>query len=114
MLWNTDAIIKLLSNKKIQITKTEAGGDYDSSNLIISPKGATDDDDHLYVCGFITEGNRPDPDNYEIEHVEVTDGKDSRGGLNSSDEQLAHVYADVCTKLRKAGFDVVPCLKNYF
>jgi len=46
--------------------------------------------------------------------VEVSDGKDSSGGLNSPDTEFCAMYAHAVSKLRQAGFIVVPCMKDYF
>lgn len=46
--------------------------------------------------------------------VAVTDGLDSRGGLNSSDQDVCIAYALITCALRQAGFDVVNTIKDYF
>jgi len=38
----------------------------------------------------------------------------SRGGLNSANSFVCHMYAEIVSRLRQAGFDVVPSMDNYF
>ena len=85
----------------------------DTENLILKAKGAGRYD-QLHVCGFILTGSIQDPANTDVDKVEVTDGGSSSGGLNTDDEPTAILYAKVTSLLRKKGFNVVPCLKDYF
>jgi hypothetical protein len=50
-----------------------------------------------------------------VEMVELTDGQDSRGGLNSDDPIIIQAYADAykCLKV-DCGFVVVPSLRACF
>lgn len=116
MKWNTEKMIKLLSNLPVscKIQKTRQGGDVDSTNLMLTANGARDV--HLFVVGFVESG-KPGivtPDDCEIDMIEVSDGEDSRGGLNTSDPATCRLYAEVVSALRRCGFCVVNCLKDYF
>ena len=96
MKWKTAEVKKLvedtvraLPDKPKRILVCEPGGDYDSEGLQVQyGKG----DEFLNVCGFHTEHtnlkNGNTPEDMEIEMVEVSDGQDSRGGLNSSDNRV--------------------------
>jgi hypothetical protein len=108
---NTEDILFLLADKKWEIETTPPGGDYDTTNLVLSPK---DSEESLFICGFAINRNNTDKDDWTGKMVEVNDGHDSRGGLNSSDPSLAHAYAEVCVRLRKAGFEVVTKMEDYF
>lgn len=113
--WNTQ-VIKAALEALPGIKKVEAttqGGDVDTTNLVVTPAGKKTD--KLHVCGFVTDSNYiTTPDDVDVEMIEVSDGMDSRGGLNSSSLETAQAYAQICTYFRKAGYDVVPCLKDYF
>jgi len=50
----------------------------------------------------------------EIEMVEVTDGRDSRGGFNSDGENIYVGYGLAVMALRRAAFGVVPNMEDYF
>ena len=113
--WNTDAIIKLLTDARWNLEVTGAGGDCDTECIILRIDGYKVADDMLYISGFTTDCKGiPNTKDCEIESIEVSDGKDSQGGLNSSDENLGVAYGVVCSRLRKAGFSVVSCMKDYF
>jgi len=92
----------------------EPGGDHDTENIQV----VWGDGNALFICGFHCENTHYDSGNtendMEIEMVEVTDGKDSRGGLNSSDLDVCKGYGVICGALRQAGFSVCPCMKDYF
>ena len=72
--------------------------------------------DRLFICGFKTDGyygdNRSDVD---VEMVELSCGKDSRGGLwGVSEPETIRAYAEAMIVLQGMGFQVVPQLKDYF
>ena len=100
--------------KAVPVVKSnEIGGDHDTEGLRVNWG-----DERLWICGFhctntnYDSGNKPE--DMEIEMVEVSDGKDSRGGLNSSDPDVCKGYGVICGALRQAGFSVCPCMKDYF
>jgi hypothetical protein len=92
----------------------EIGGDHDTEGVQI----VWGDGNALWICGFHCTNTNFDPGNspedMEIEMVEVSDGKDSRGGLNSSDPDVCKGYGVICGALRQFGFSVCPCMKDYF
>jgi hypothetical protein len=97
----------------LKITVNESGGDHDSDGILVKWEN-----DSLYICGFHCTKTSYDPGNtpedMEIEMIEVSDGKDSRGGLNSADPDVCKGYGVICGALRLAGFSVCPCMKDYF
>lgn len=104
-------IERLLFKKKINFKKveiTEAGGDYDSENIIVSFKGNS-----LFVCGF-NDSKSSDEANSEYEYVEITDGNDSRGGLNVHEGHIVPAYHSLVLYFQKKGAQVVNTIKNYF
>lgn len=115
--WNTDTILEKLRDgldtKDIHIQKQEAGGDVDTDNIIVTMENHGD---QLFICGFICEGylddNRSDVD---VDMVEMSCGKDSRGGITGVFESdTIQAYADAMKVLKKIGFDVVPTMDGYF
>lgn len=112
MRWKTEEMVKLFEGLGAKVEVSGPGGDCDTDNLILTAPSARDA--RLYVCGFITDGDITDPSDTDVDMVEVTDGQDSRGGLNTSDGPTALLYAEVCTALRKQKFNVVPQMKDYF
>lgn len=115
MKWKTDevkALLLTLPGVK-SITTTLPGGDVDTEALIVE---VLDDGDCLWVRGFIMldSGEISNPANTMIEMIEVEDGRDSRGGLNSSHSTTCAVYGAIVAALRQAGFSVVPKMDAYF
>lgn len=113
-LWITSDIVKSL--EKIPGIKSVESqgqdGSYDTDNLFIALKGTSD---NLFVAGFDPESdNGIQPDNVMISLVELTDGLDSRGGLNSRNKKTGQCYINIRQCLIDMGFDVVPSLKSYF
>lgn len=112
-IWDTEEMVKLLQSPDWTITIHPPGGDVDTETLYLVAKGAKP---HigLYLCGFNSQDNVEDPKRSSVEMLELSDGEDSAGGLNTDDEPTCIMYAKVISKLRKAGWVVVPCLKDYF
>lgn len=114
MKWITNDMVKLLSG--IQgISSVEVhpqGGDVDTSNLILNIKNGQGE--QLFICGFNIDDYITTPDDVEIEMIEVSDGLDGRGGLSSDIDEVCVAYGRVTGALRRAGFQVVECLKDYF
>ena len=111
--WNTKKMVELFSSLDCSVVEGPSGGDVDSENIQLTAKWAADGN-FLDVRGFVTRGVISTPDDCEVEMVEVSDGHDSRGGLNTDDEPTCLLYAKVCSMLRKKGFSVVPSLDAYF
>jgi hypothetical protein len=115
--WKTDEVVSLIKNVKsddlgkMEVVVQGQGGDCDSDNLVVKVKGC---EDRLFICGFRTDADIITPDDCEVEMVEVKDGLDSRGGLNSDDETIGYLYVRVRKALIGAGFNVVNSLDEYF
>jgi hypothetical protein len=116
MRWKTDEVVALLEDPRYKITTTNPGGDVDTTKILMLLKDAEGDyPETLFISGFVTGmGWVTNPDDWDVEMVEVSDGKDSSGGLNSPDTEFCAMYAHAVSKLRQAGFIVVPCMKDYF
>lgn len=113
--WNSAQVIgdlKQIPGIK-NVTNSGPGGDVDTDNLQIEVSGSTDD---LYVCGFITDSNNSiqNPSDCECEMVELSDGLDSRGGLNSEDFRTSQAYIKVRQYFVSKGVQVINQLKDYF
>lgn len=118
MRWKTDNIEGLLGDREWQIERQRQGGDVDTTRLMLTAHSSHPEDVldpiHLWVYGFHTQECIDTPDDTDIEMVVVTDGLDSRGGLNTGDLATCVMYGIVCSRLRQAGFTVVPSLDGYF
>lgn len=95
-VWETDKVLndlKKLPNVE-DVKNIGPGGDYDTSELVVCIKGVKHE--RIHVSGFYsTEETIPNPDHSTIQWVQITDGQDSRGGLNSSNRTTAEVYFEV-------------------
>lgn len=120
MRWKTDEIMDLIYEAvrphypQVSVERTGPGGDWDTANLVIKPDKISDP---LYVCGFRS-GVEPaltetEWDDGEVEMIELKDGLDSRGGLNSGDIETSVAYAVISSALRRKGWSVVPQMKDY-
>ncbi len=115
--WVTADVVSLLSSiptdkiGKVSIQTTSQGGDVDSTNLLVTSSASQG---RFHICGFTTNGDITMPDDCQVEMVEVTDGKDSRGGVNSRHEPTVLLHTRICAALEAAGFSVVDSLKAYF
>jgi hypothetical protein len=90
------------------------GGDVDTDNLYVE---VTDSIYGLWVKGFDPEDDvSPDKDasNCEVPMAELSDGMDSRGGLNVDSEETALAYVRIRKYLSSKGLEVVSTLKEYF
>jgi hypothetical protein len=101
----------------LKIEVNEIGGDHDTETIQVT-WGDPDERESLFICGFhcvnTNYDNGNSPEDMEIEMVELTDGKDSRGGLNSSNPNVCMGYGIIMSALRQAGFSVCPQMKDYF
>jgi hypothetical protein len=112
--WNTAVVKSDLAKIPgvTKITNEGPGGDYDSDQLVVQVVGTND---KLFVCAFDPErGGEYDRSDADFPMAELSDGQDSRGGLNSDDDNLGTVYLKVRKYLKTAGFEVVGQLKDYF
>ena len=113
MKWNSQEIVKDLKGISgvLNVEIHDAGGDVDTENLLIYVEGC---EDILYACGFDVENDPADQSNCDCEFVEVQDGKDSRGGLNSDNISLGIAYVHVRKYFMDKGFNVVATMDGYF
>ena len=115
--WNTDKIIELLKDDRWTISTMSPGGDWDTRNLSLA-SSLPGDGDRLFILGFVFgDAETFDVeqwDDVDIEMIEVTDGNDSRGGLNSNEPEVIEMYHEVCKRLRLEGFEVVNKMDDYF
>jgi hypothetical protein len=89
------------------------GGDCDSDNLVVYLRGCGD---KLFVSGFNTP-EQPDittPGACDVEMIELTDGRDDRGGLTSTIPAVAMAYTRVRQFFIDKGATVVPTHKDYW
>lgn len=69
------------------------GGDYDTNHIVA---GFNEESDLIYVAGYpSTDECCENRDDAVCEWIEISDGKDSRGGLNSRDVNTIMVYAQL-------------------
>jgi len=113
--WNTEEMVKFLSDDRWKIKTQLQGGDWDSEELLMTAVGAKRGN-HLYVHGFVIDTKEvvDTPGDFDIDMIAVSDGQDSRGGLNTDDEPTCLMYARIVSKLRKAGYVVVNTMDEYF
>ena len=108
--WKTPEIMeKLISIPGASILKSPCGGDVDTSEVIVKRKGYA-----VHVAGFVTQGDIVDPDDADVEMVEITDGKDSRGGCNVTTADGMKLYSEVKIIITEAGFLTVDSMDEYF
>jgi hypothetical protein len=113
--WRTDDIVKLLSGlpNVASVSSWPPDGDFNTSRITLCAPGQPQHT--LFVRGFEPDGEGiKTPGDCDVELVEVTDGERSSGGFNSDHLPTAHIYAEVCCALRKAGFSVVKSMDDYF
>lgn len=115
--WISSDMVKFLSAIP-GIARVEVhpqGGDVDTSKLLVYvTNGQSVCEDRLHISGFTVEGEITDPDDTEIEMIEVTDGNQSDTGLCSDEEEVCVAYGRITSRLRNAGFDVVESMNAYF
>ncbi len=111
--WNTDKIIKDLDKMPlVSSILRDCGGDYDTDNLVIFVKGTKE---RLFVLGFNDDDfGIHNPSDADVSMIELTDGEDSRGGLNSSEPNTAQAFIAVRQYFIDQDATVVNCMKEYF
>lgn len=101
--WKTNDVVDLL-NQTPDVKKAEAtwpGGDHDTRQVVVEFFGTSD---RLFISGYYsTEECISDPDNSPVEWVCISDGKDSRGGLQSFGDDIVSVYHIVRKHFLKGG-----------
>lgn len=112
--WTTKKIVDLLAPHCYDIVVRECDGDVDTETVMCQAR--QDIETRLHVAGFICEGWMTENRSVDVpvDHVEVTDGRDSRGGWNGSDMDEGVMYGKIVATLREAGFSVVPSMSRYF
>jgi len=108
--WQTAKIVETINKLGYKAIVKPVGGDYDTENIYVPIQEA----DALYVTGFNASVSPNDKSDCEIEFIEVRDGLDSSGGLNSNSEATGIAYGKICAKLRTMGYLVVPSYEHYF
>ena len=111
--WKTDEIVAAakIAVPDMAVVYAGPGGDVDTDEVRVTfPNGC------LRIRGFVVDGylkdNRSDVD---VDMVELSAGEDSRGGLNGvRDTERVLAYGKLHAMLVERGFDVVPCLGDYF
>lgn len=87
--WKTAELVKAFKALP-GIKKVEAGspgGDYDTTNIYV---------DGVHVSGYpSTEDCCTTPDDAQCQWIEITDGGDSRGGLNSKNPKVVNAYCEL-------------------
>lgn len=112
--WVTSEMVALLQSPDWKVNVFPPGGDVDTESLGLRAVGAKAGV-ALSLCGFSSDADIvTDPKDAWVEMLELSDGEDSSGGLQTDDEPTCIMYAKVISKLRKAGWYVVPCLNDYF
>lgn len=110
--WKTSEIKAAIEAMPLvkKVTVAGFGGDYDTNEICVSVENASDT---LFVCGFgsaektIEALGATVDDVPDCEFASLSDGLSSRGGLNSSEENVAKVYASIFSYLKKRGFVVI-------
>ena len=116
MRWVTADIvtaIKMLPGIR-DVTVQDPGGDHDTEALHIEIEGT---ETCFWARGFDPESEyEPNRDTsmWDVPMAELTDGNDSRGGLNSDDEEAALAYVRIRKYLTRRGLEVVRSLDEYF
>lgn len=93
--WKTKDLVEAFKNLPgVGYVKTyRPGGDHDTTNIVV---GHDKEGDLIHVAGYpSTEDCCTTPDDAFCEWIEITDGLDSRGGLNSTDPDTIMVYAQL-------------------
>lgn len=114
--WNSGTIKTELERygQVSSVTINSPGGDVDTEKLVVS---VINGGDALHVCGFSTDDDfwkKPDKGDIYVDFIELTDGMDSRGGLNSNSTNTALAYVAIREYFQNRGADVVPSMDEYF
>lgn len=111
MKWNTNRIVEQIKNlpgvKKV--LAHEPGGDYDTENLVICGLGKS----KVYLCGYNRNG-ATNPNEMEIEALELRDGCDSQGGLASDNKNVIELYCTIRSFVSKLDVNVIDSWEEIF
>lgn len=114
--WNSDRIIKdlgtLIGNGVKEIVNDGPGGDVDTDNIrfIVDRRNR----EWLIAVGFDQDREIKNPSKVKVPYVELSDGQDSQGGLNSDDPRMAQAYVKIRAYFRDQGFQVVNAMDDFF
>lgn len=92
--WNTSVVVNSLGALPgvSKIIVTPPGGDYDSDGLVVHGKGRS----KIYVCAYDSTEEFPgNTSDMQAQFIEINDGLDSRGGLNSKSKDMIELYAEL-------------------
>lgn len=104
MLWNSNNIVKLVSD--LGATRVDpSGGDYDTEAVLVYPKNGRE---YIRISGWTDRVTVTNPKNFDVTWVEVRTDGDSAGGLQTEDEEVGAAYGRIVARLIKAGFNIVP------
>lgn len=113
--WNTDEIVSLIKENvsgDYTVKNSRLGEDYTTQCVSVS---VTECGDTIKITGFNTSECIESASDAEIEFVELRDtASDSNGGLQSTCRSLRIVGLDIELALKKAGYSVVPQLRDWF
>ena len=83
------AIQAVLPGAAVRV-RGHSGGDYDTRPVLVGIGNES-----FFTSGFDTQNPVNNSDTAAVEFVELTDGQDSRGGLNSSTPEMIRAYAEI-------------------
>jgi len=116
MRWNQQKIVAALSAVpgagRVEAT-TYPWGDYTTNAIVVH----TPDGKHrIHALGFNDDFviDREDAEDTDVVMVELSDGTDSRGGLQSTDPQVIRLFGELRIALVGMGATVVDQMKDYF
>jgi len=107
--WNTEQVKAALAPIG-DVYDGGYGGDYDTTNISVYPKGR-ESGDCISVVGFrpgkaLSEEERDNAE--EVEYAEVRNNEsDSDGGLQSDDEEICVLYGRIIAAMRKMGYSTI-------
>jgi predicted transcriptional regulator len=112
MRWNQKKIMTALAAipGAASVKATDQGSEYCTNDIIVSTKSG----ERLWMMGFNTRKEITTPEDTTVEMVELSDGTDSRGGLQSNNPEVIRLYGEVRIVLTGMGAQVVAQMKDYF
>ena len=91
--WNSNkvaaAIQAVLPGATVSV-RGHSGGDYDTRPVLVGIGNES-----FFISGFDTQNPVNNSTTAVVEFVELTDGQDSRGGLNSKTPEMIRAYAEI-------------------
>lgn len=103
MRWQTEQIKKALADLG-QIATSSPGGSYDGTNISVYPHGSRE---YISISPFTDHIEVDDPDDLEAQWAEVRTDGDSRGGLQTENENVGACYGRIVARLRKMGVTTI-------